>query len=109
MRKALDALALAADQYTRHCVSNFAGFGQGCVRSVPSRMVHVVPGGPSFAMAALAAGAAMHDDLMRPSDPVFVDEEIGGVGRGSGGLCDHSSFVGDLLQLGARVAAHRQK
>jgi hypothetical protein len=45
-------------------------------------VIYIVARGTSFAVAALAAGAAVQDDLVRSSHPVFVDEEVGGFGRG---------------------------
>ena len=53
---------------------------------MPAGVIGIVSGGASFAVAALAAGAAMHDDFVRARSPVFVDEEIRGCGgRGGGG------------------------
>ena len=52
------------------------------VRTVPAGVVDVVTRRTSFAVAALAAGAAMQDDLVRSGSPVFVDKEFRGFGGG---------------------------
>src|SRR5450631_202264 len=102
------ALALAANEDAGHGVRGFAGFGQGGVGAVPAGVVDVVAGGASFAVTALAAGSAVQDDFARAGSPVFVDEEFGCFGGGSGGLGDQSDFGGDFLKARARVAAHGQ-
>src|SRR5215471_13630166 len=86
-----------------------AGLGEIAVGAVPARVIRVVPGGASFAGIALAAGAAMHDGFVRPGGPVFVDIEIRGNSDGTRGAGDEAGIGGDLLQLGARVAAHGEK
>src|SRR5580700_7241027 len=68
----LDALALAADQNAGHGMGDFAGLGKRGVGAVPTGMIDVVTGGASLAVAALAAGAAVYDDLVRAGRPVFV-------------------------------------
>ena len=50
-----NALALAANQYASHAMRRFAALVQRGVRSVPARVVGIVPGGTAFALVALAA------------------------------------------------------
>src|SRR5258707_326975 len=90
-------------------MSGVARFGQGGVGAMPTSMVNVVAGGTAFAMAALAAGAAMQNDLMRAGGPVFVNEKLRRFGRRPGGLGDQSNFSNNFLQPRARVAAHGQQ
>src|SRR5579863_709269 len=72
----LHALALAADQHSGHRVGRLASFGQRRVGTVPAGVVHIVAGGAALAVAALATGSAVQDDLARAGGPVFVDEEF---------------------------------
>src|SRR5215472_8626231 len=53
------ALALAANENAGHGVGGLAGFRKGRIWAMPLGMVDVVAGGPSFAVAALPASAAV--------------------------------------------------
>ena len=86
-----------------------AGFGERGIGAVPAGVVLVVAGGASFAVAALAAGAAVQDDFMRAGSPVFVDEKFLCFGGGASGFRDESNFSDNFLQARARIAAHGQQ
>ena len=102
----LHAFAFAADEDVCHGVGGFAGFGQGCVGSVPSGVIVFVAGGASFAVTALTTSAAMQNNFMRTGDPVLVDEEFGSVGRWAGWPGDESDFGRHFLELRACIAPH---
>src|SRR5579864_5612775 len=70
------ALAFAANEHAGHGLGSVTGFAQRRVGTVPAGVVGVVAGGTSLAVAALAAGAAMQHDLVRPGSPVFVDKKF---------------------------------
>ena len=93
------AFALAADEYAAHGVCDLTGLGESRIGSMPFGVIGVVAGGASFAMAALAAGGAMQDDLVGAGDPVFVDEEFDGFRRGTGGFGDQSDVGRNPLQF----------
>ena len=65
-----------------HGVGGLTSLGQRGVGAMPAGVIGVVAGGAPFAMAALAAGSAVQDDLARSGGPVFVDEKILGLRRG---------------------------
>src|SRR6202034_1623136 len=71
-RGSLHALAFAANQDTGHGVGRLASLGEGGVGAVPAGMICVVAGGTALAVAALAGGSAVQDDLARGRRPGFV-------------------------------------
>src|SRR5580693_8938226 len=72
----LNALALAANEYAGHAMCSLAPLHQRRVRSVPARVVGVMPCGTALALIALATGSAVQHDFMRTGCPVFVDIEL---------------------------------
>ena len=91
-------------------MGGFAGFGERGVGAVPAGMVGVVAGGASFTVAALAAGAAVEDDLVRTGGPVFVDEKICSLRSRAGGLRVDKFFAALLTNrrsTGETLAWHR--
>src|SRR6266850_2437396 len=76
----LDALALAADEHAGHAVRCVARDCKCCIGAVPAGVVGVVSGGTALAVAAMAAGSAVQNDLVWAGGPVFVDVELGGLG-----------------------------
>src|ERR1700687_962005 len=74
------ALAFAADQNAGHVMGCVARLGEVAVRSVPARMIGIVPGGASFARAALSTGCAVQHRFVRARCPIFVNIEFGGRG-----------------------------
>src|SRR6202521_650467 len=100
------ALAFAADQNAGHLMSRLASLGEITVRSVPARMIGIVPGGASLAGTALSTGCAVQNRFVRAGCPIFVNIEFGRSGGLSGGPGNQSGVGCDLLQLRARVAAH---
>src|SRR5579872_4178085 len=105
----LHALTFAANEHASHRMRGLAGLGQGRIGAMPFGVVDVVAGRASFAVAALAAGAAMQNDLVRARYPVFINEKLGGIRRWTGGLGNQSDFSRDSLQPGASIAAHGQE
>src|SRR5437660_9492629 len=101
------ALAFAADQNAGHLMSRLARLGEIAVWSVPARMIGIVPGGASLAGTALTAGGAVQNRFVRTRCPIFVDIKFGCSGRRSRRPGNQSGVGRDLLQLRARVAAHR--
>ena len=78
----LHALAFAADEHVREGVGNFARLGEGGIRTVPARVVGIVPGGASFAVVALATCGAVHNNFVRPRQPVFINIKLHWLGGG---------------------------
>src|SRR5208337_1349232 len=100
------ALAFAADQNPGHLMGGLTRSGEIAVRSVPARVIGIVPGGASFAGTALSTGCAVQNRFVRARCPVFINIEFGGSGRRSRGPGNQSGVGRDLLQLRSRVAAH---
>jgi len=73
----LNALALAADEHTRHVLRDFTRFDQCSVRSVPAGVVGVVSCGSSLSVIALPTGGTVQHDLVGPSKPVLINVERG--------------------------------
>ena len=94
----LNAFAFAADEHAGHRVRDVACFGKSGVGAVPAGVRSVVTGGPSLAMAALSAGAAVQDNFVRSGGPILVDKELCDRGGWSGGLADQPDFRNHLLQ-----------
>ena len=59
-------------------------------------------------MIALTAGRTVHDNFMRPRQPVFVNVEIGCLPRCRGWLADKPCLRSDFLELGPSIAPHGQ-
>src|ERR1700675_2667713 len=100
------ALAFAADQNTGHLMSRLARLGEIAIRSVPARMIGIVPAGASFAGTALSTRRAVQNRFVWTRCPIFVNKELGCSGGLSGGPGNQSGVGRDLLQLRACVAAH---
>src|SRR6266404_1387452 len=103
------ALAFAADQNAGHLMSRLAGLREIAVWSVPARMIGIVPGGASFAGTALPTGCAMQNRLVWTGCPIFVNIELGGSSGLNRRPANQSGVGRNLLQLRARVAAHRKQ
>src|SRR5271157_2720488 len=59
------ALAFAADQNPGHLMGGLTRSGEIAVRSVPARVIGIVPGGASFAGTALSTGCAVQNRFVR--------------------------------------------
>src|SRR5258708_6220522 len=87
-------------------MGRLARLAEVAVRSVPARMIGIVPAGASLAGTALPTRCAMQNRFVWTRGPIFVNIELGCSSRRSGGSGNQSSVGRDLLQLRARVAAH---
>src|SRR5437660_8222873 len=103
------ALAFAADQNAGHLMSRLARLGEIAVWSVPARMIGIVPAGAPLAGTALPTGCAMQNGFMWTGCPIFVNIELGRSGWRSRRPDNQSGVGRNLLQLRARVAAHRKQ
>src|SRR5260370_36949147 len=97
------ALAFAADQNTGHVMGCLARLGEVAVRSMPARMIGIVPGGASFAGAALSTGCAVQHRFVRARCPIFVNIEFGGGGWWSRRPGNQSGVGRELLPVRSRV------
>src|SRR5580704_19012447 len=107
--KSSNALTLASNQHTSHPLGSLPCFGKRGVGAVPARVVGVMSGRTSLAMVALSATGSMQNNLVRPSQPVFVDVKIDHVGERGRRSSNQSRFGSDLLYLGPGFASHGQK
>src|SRR5260221_4841317 len=85
-------------------MGRLARLAEIAVRSVPARMIGIVPAGASLAGTALPTRCAMQNRFVWTRGPIFVDIELGCSSRRSGGAGNQSSVRRALLQLLARVA-----
>src|SRR5581483_8194316 len=93
----LNTLALAANQYVGNAMRRLSCLGQRCEGTMPAGVVGVVAGGSAFSVVALATGSTMQNNLVRPSQPVFVNKEIMRIGRCGGSLGDQAHISGNFL------------
>src|SRR5258708_25594116 len=100
------ALAFAADQNTGHLMSRLARLGEIAVRSVPLRMIGIVPAGASFAGTALSTRRAVQNRFVGARCPIFVNVEFGCNGGLSGPPANSTGLGPDLLKLRDPVPAH---
>src|SRR5258706_16340003 len=86
-------------------MGRLARLAEIAVRSVPARMIGIVPAGASLAGTALPTRCAMQNRFVWTRGPIFVDIELGCSSRRSGGSGNQYSVGRGLFPLRARVAA----
>src|SRR5260221_11031312 len=86
-------------------MGRLARLAEIAVRSVPARMIGIVPAGASLAGTALPTRCAMQNRFVWTRGPIFVDIELGCSSRRSGGAGDKIYSGGGVLQLSARGLA----
>src|SRR5258706_15884031 len=78
-------------------MGRLARLAEIAVRSVPARMIGIVPAGASLAGTALPTRCAMQNRFVWTRGPIFVDIELGCSSRRSGGGGKQSSRGRGLL------------
>src|SRR5260221_7094425 len=71
-------------------MGRLARLAEIAVRSVPARMIGIVPAGASLAGTALPTRCAMQNRFVWTRGPIFVDIELGCSSRRSGGVGNES-------------------
>src|SRR5260221_11149074 len=90
-------------------MGRLARLAEIAVRSVPARMIGIVPAGASLAGTALPTRCAMQNRFVWTRGPIFVNIELGCSSRRSGGAGEKKNAGRDLLRLRARVSAHGEQ
>src|SRR5258707_7633529 len=86
-------------------MGRLARLAEIAVRSVPARMIGIVPAGASLAGTALPTRCAMQNRFVWTRGPIFVNIELGCSSRRSGGAGDENNGGRDALPPRARVPA----
>src|SRR5258707_5375467 len=90
-------------------MGRLARLAEIAVRSVPARMIGIVPAGASLAGTALPTRCAMQNRFVWTRGPIFVDIELGCSSRRSGGSGDQTRGGRRLLLVLTALAAPREQ